>query len=49
VRDGGYWVQPGGPVMRCRVPIFADTPCFARGVGESTDVVSKEMYTSRPW
>jgi histidyl-tRNA synthetase len=26
-------------------PIFEDTGLFARGVGESTDVVSKEMYT----
>ncbi|CAN5781432.1 histidine--tRNA ligase [soil metagenome] len=26
-------------------PIFEDTALFARGVGESTDVVSKEMYT----
>lgn len=27
------------------LPIFEDTNLFARGVGESTDVVSKEMYT----
>ena len=27
------------------LPIFEDTGLFARGVGESTDVVSKEMYT----
>jgi len=27
------------------LPIFEDTALFARGVGESTDVVSKEMYT----
>ena len=26
-------------------PVFEDTAVFARGVGESTDVVSKEMYT----
>src|SRR6195952_1498886 len=26
-------------------PIFEDTALFERGVGESTDVVSKEMYT----
>lgn len=26
-------------------PTFEDTALFARGVGESTDVVSKEMYT----
>lgn len=27
------------------LPIFEETGLFARGVGESTDVVSKEMYT----
>ena len=27
------------------LPIFEETSLFARGVGESTDVVSKEMYT----
>ena len=27
------------------LPIFEDTALFARGVGESTDVVSNEMYT----
>jgi histidyl-tRNA synthetase len=27
------------------LPIFEDTNLFSRGVGESTDVVSKEMYT----
>ena len=27
------------------LPLFEDTTLFARGVGESTDVVSKEMYT----
>ncbi|WP_433518314.1 histidine--tRNA ligase [Nonomuraea sp. CA-143628] len=26
-------------------PVFEDTQLFARGVGESTDIVSKEMYT----
>ena len=28
-----------------RTPIFEDTGLFARGVGEGTDIVSKEMYT----
>ena len=28
-----------------RTPIFEDTTLFARGVGEETDIVSKEMYT----
>ena len=27
------------------LPVFEDTTLFSRGVGESTDVVSKEMYT----
>ena len=27
------------------LPVFEDTALFSRGVGESTDVVSKEMYT----
>ncbi|MGH3319939.1 MAG: histidine--tRNA ligase [Streptosporangiaceae bacterium] len=27
------------------LPVFEDTELFARGVGESTDVVTKEMYT----
>ena len=28
-----------------RTPIFEDTQLFARGVGEETDIVSKEMYS----
>ena len=28
-----------------RTPIFEDTALFARGVGQDTDIVSKEMYT----
>jgi histidyl-tRNA synthetase len=28
-----------------RTPIFEDTQLFARGVGEETDIVAKEMYT----
>jgi histidyl-tRNA synthetase len=28
-----------------RTPIFEETRLFARGVGEETDIVSKEMYT----
>jgi histidyl-tRNA synthetase len=31
--------------QRIETPIFEDTALFARGVGESTDVVQKEMYT----
>ncbi len=28
-----------------RTPIFEETNLFARGIGEATDIVSKEMYT----
>ncbi len=28
-----------------RTPIFEQTELFARGIGESTDIVGKEMYT----
>src|SRR6202795_2895023 len=31
-----------------RTPILEDTQLFARGVGEETDIVSKEMYTFSP-
>jgi histidyl-tRNA synthetase len=31
-----------------RTPVFEDTQLFARGVGEETDIVSKEMYTFTP-
>jgi len=31
-----------------RTPIFEDTQLFSRGVGEETDIVSKEMYTFIP-
>jgi histidyl-tRNA synthetase len=31
--------------QRVITPMFEDTQLFARGVGESTDIVNKEMYT----
>jgi histidyl-tRNA synthetase len=31
-----------------RTPVLEDTQLFARGVGEETDIVSKEMYTFIP-
>jgi histidyl-tRNA synthetase len=37
LRDAGY--------SYIETPVFEDTALFKRGVGESTDVVSKEMYT----
>lgn len=30
-----------------RTPVFEETALFARGIGEETDIVSKEMYTFR--
>src|SRR5262245_7323889 len=32
-------------ITEVRTPIFESTELFARGVGEDTDIVSKEMYT----
>ena len=32
-------------VKEIRTPIFEDTNLFERGVGDSTDIVNKEMYT----
>jgi len=31
--------------QRIDTPIFEETPLFVRGVGETTDIVEKEMYT----
>jgi histidyl-tRNA synthetase len=31
-----------------RTPVFEDTQLFSRGVGEGSDIVSKEMYTFTP-
>ena len=28
-----------------RTPVFEETSLFARGIGEETDIVGKEMYT----
>jgi histidyl-tRNA synthetase len=35
----------GAGYRRIETPIFEDTALFARGVGASTDIVQKEMYT----
>ena len=32
-------------IKEIRTPILESTDLFIRGIGESTDVVSKEMYT----
>jgi len=52
--DSTTWLAIQGELARPAVnagygyvelPVFEDTALFVRGVGESTDVVSKEMYT----
>jgi histidyl-tRNA synthetase len=45
VRDGLLGAARRAGYSDIELPIFEDTALFARGVGESTDVVSKEMYT----
>ncbi|WP_179470684.1 histidine--tRNA ligase [Mycolicibacterium vinylchloridicum] len=45
VRDGLLRTARLAGYGDVELPIFEDTGLFARGVGESTDVVSKEMYT----
>ncbi|WP_343599501.1 histidine--tRNA ligase [Mycobacterium sp.] len=45
VRDGLLDAARRAGYVDVELPIFEDTALFARGVGESTDVVSKEMYT----
>lgn len=52
--DSGLWQHIERVFRECsaqfgfqeiRTPIFEHTELFARGIGENTDVVSKEMYT----
>lgn len=45
VRDGLLGAARRAGYGDVELPIFEETALFARGVGESTDVVSKEMYT----
>ncbi|WP_032370623.1 histidine--tRNA ligase [Rhodococcoides fascians] len=45
VREGLLGAARAAGYGHIELPIFEDTGLFARGVGESTDVVSKEMYT----
>ncbi len=45
VRDGLLAPARLAGYAYLEAPVFEDTELFARGVGESTDVVSKEMYT----
>ncbi|OXR43512.1 Histidine--tRNA ligase [Nocardia cerradoensis] len=45
VRDGLVRAARLAGYGHVELPVFEDTALFARGVGESTDVVTKEMYT----
>jgi histidyl-tRNA synthetase len=45
VRSALLDASRGAGYSDLELPIFEDTALFARGVGESTDVVTKEMYT----
>ncbi len=45
VRDGLLGPARLAGYADIELPIFEDTALFARGVGESTDVVTKEMFT----
>jgi histidyl-tRNA synthetase len=45
VRDGLLDTARRAGYGDIELPVFEDTALFARGVGESTDVVAKEMYT----
>ena len=45
VRDGLVAPARRAGYGYVELPVFEDTALFVRGVGESTDVVSKEMYT----
>ena len=44
-RGAARRVLEGAGYRRIETPAFEATELFARGVGESTDVVQKEMYT----
>ncbi len=53
-RDSGRWLQVEKIIRELcaqygfkeiRTPVFEHTEVFVRGVGETTDVVTKEMYT----
>ena len=45
IEDVATLVLEGAGYRRIETPIFEDTDLFARGVGGSTDVVQKEMYS----
>ena len=45
VRDGLCAPAKSAGYQYMELPVFEDTGLFTRGVGESTDIVTKEMYT----
>lgn len=45
LRELAEGVLAGAGYGPCETPVFEDTELFARGVGESTDIVQKEMFT----
>jgi histidyl-tRNA synthetase len=47
VEQAARRILEGAGYERIETPVFEATELFARGVGESTDIVQKEMYTFR--
>jgi histidyl-tRNA synthetase len=45
VEDAARDLFPRYGYREIRTPVFEETELFARGIGEETDVVAKEMYT----
>ena len=45
LEERAHTILGGAGYERIETPTFEATELFARGVGESTDIVSKEMYT----
>jgi histidyl-tRNA synthetase len=45
VAEAAQRILEGAGYRRIETPTFESTELFARGVGESTDIVQKEMYT----
>ena len=45
LEDASRRVLGGAGFRRIETPVFEATELFARGVGEATDIVQKEMYT----
>ncbi|MCR5265652.1 MAG: histidine--tRNA ligase [Cyanobacteria bacterium RUI128] len=45
MEDKARWIFSRAGYGEVRTPIFEATELFARGVGDTTDIVNKEMYT----